>query len=53
MANEIKDIDGVELIEGGWKRELEDGRTVYLFPRMYNILVAMGQTGDDGWDDGY
>lgn len=35
-------------------RELDDGRAIHLYPRMYNLLLTVSPSIDSPtWDDGY
>lgn len=38
-------------IEGGFKRDLGNGRSLFLYPRMFNNLLCIGDTDNTYWYD--
>lgn len=48
-------LEGVEKFEGGYLRRLDNGRTIYLIPQIFNFRLAIGWTHEEdiGYDDFY
>lgn len=45
----------MEIIEGGYKRNLGNGKAIFLLPQLFgNIKIAIGDADDDtGYDDSW
>lgn len=44
----------MEYIEGGFKRDLGNGKSLYLYHEIFNNRLCIGPTGDlSGYDDSW